>query len=110
MDYDSIQLGYLNYAKWEKSNPEEEKRLPGFLLTNKQMFWLAFANSYYMKYHTHVSFYQLEALNLQYNYFHVWFKARPEFREAFNCTDLNENEQKQFETLKEKFNKVHRTS
>lgn len=109
LDYDSIQLGFKNYVKWESVNKKLEKKLPGFLMTNPQMYWLAFANSYFMKYHTKVPFYQLEALNLQYTYFHVWFKARPEFREAFNCSDLNENEQKQFETLKDKFNKVHRS-
>lgn len=110
MDYDSVQLGYRNYMKWEAANEGAEKRLPGFSLTNQQMYWLAFANSYYMKYHTTVAFYQLDALNLQYTYFHVWFKARPEFRKAFGCSDLYENEEKEFEMLKEKFRKVHRTN
>lgn len=110
LDYDSIQLGYKNYVKWDTLNKGAEKNLPSFQLTGPQMYWLSFANSYYMKYHTNVPFYQLEALNLQYTYFHVWLKARPEFREAFNCTDLNDNEQKQFEILKEKFSKVHKTS
>jgi hypothetical protein len=74
------------------------------------MYWLSFANTYFMKYHTSVPFYQLKAINLQYTYFHVWFKARPEFREAFNCSALDENEEKQFAHLREKFGRVHRRS
>lgn len=108
LDYDSIQLGFKNYVNWEKSRNGTEKRLPGFLLTNQQMYWLSLANTYYMKYHTNVPFFQLEALKLQFTYFHVWFKAREEFRKAFNCTELNENEKSQFAIFQEKFNKVFR--
>jgi hypothetical protein len=62
-----------------------------------------------MKYHRNVPFYQLEALDLQFQYYHVWFKARQNFRDAFNCsTDLNETEKEQFEMFKKTFNKVYR--
>lgn len=106
--YDSIQLGYKNYINWEKNSGIKERKIPGFKLSNRQMYWLAFANSYYMKYHTNVPFYQLEALKLQYQHFHVWFKARDEFREAFGCEEMTKEEIDDFEALKSNFNKVFR--
>lgn len=106
LDYDSIQLGYENYARWEAKYPNSELKLPGFQLTNQQMYFLAFANSYFTKYHSTIPFYQLQALNLQFTYYHVFFKARPEFRETFQCDDLDENETQQFEIFLKKFNTV----
>ncbi|KAG5670733.1 hypothetical protein PVAND_000976 [Polypedilum vanderplanki] len=106
LDYDSVELGYKNYLKWEKTNVE--KTLPGFNLTNRQLYWLSFANSYFMKYHSNVSLYQLDALNVQFEYFHLWFKFRPEFREAFNCSEPTENEKKEFEVFVKKFYKGYR--
>lgn len=108
LNYDSIQLGYKNYVQWEENSGESDLKLPGFSLTNRQMYWLSFANSYFMKYHSNVPFVQLDALRLQYEHFHVWFKARDEFREAFECNEMTQEEIDEFEVLKKKFNKVFR--
>lgn len=70
------------------------------------MYFFAFANTYFSKFHSTIPFYQLQALNLQFTYYHVWFKARPEFREVFQCDNLDENETQQFEIFHNKFNNV----
>lgn len=37
--FDLIQLVYESYAKWDDEVKEEDRPLPGFLFSNKQMFW-----------------------------------------------------------------------
>jgi hypothetical protein len=102
--FDSVKLGYRNYVRWEKGYRVFEKNLPGFQLTNPQMFWVAYANSYFKR-----DFgLGLHVLNAQYQFSHVWLKNRPEFREAFNCSELTANEKQQFEILKAVLLKIFR--
>jgi hypothetical protein len=108
-DYNSIDLGYKYYLEWIRANPDRKfENIPGFSLKNRQIYWVAVANTYYMKYHRSVSFFQLQALELQFQYYHVWFKARKNFRDAFNCSELNETEKEQFESFEETFNKAYK--
>lgn len=107
-NYDSIQLGYKNYVKWERNNSFKERKLPGFTLNNQQMYWLTFANSYFMKNNINHRSYQFDALKIQYKFFHIWFKAREEFREAFKCDGMTEKEIKEFELLKQIFERIRR--
>lgn len=96
-------MGFKNYVKWERENAVYEKKLPGFRLTNRQMYWLSYANLYFKKYTGNA----LDALNIQYTYSHVWFKSRSEFREAFNCSALSHNEKVEFENFKKMLLKVY---
>jgi hypothetical protein len=102
--YDSVKLGYKNYVRWEKGYKVFEKNLPGFQQTNLQMFWLSYANAYFKR----DSGLAIDAINAQYQYSHVWFKSRPEFRDAFNCSELNDDEKQQFESLKNALLKIYR--
>ena len=42
----SLELAYNNYVNWEKSGGKD-LQLPGFFLTNRQMFWVANAHKDY---------------------------------------------------------------
>ncbi|CAO1378234.1 unnamed protein product [Diamesa hyperborea] len=74
-------LAYKNYVKWEELGGKELK-LPGFYLTNQQMYWVALVHTLYYKFHPHNTSedpFQNKNLNVE-------FIENTEFKEAFNCS------------------------
>lgn len=61
-------------------------------MTNRQLYWMALARTYYAKIHPSVpeSFYPLRRLVSE--YLHVAYKRTPGFQDAFMCemTDFEE--------------------
>lgn len=100
--YDSISFSFNNYQKWLDKN--EDKILPGFSLSNLQMFWLAYANTYFMRYQISMPYHLKETVNFQFDNFYSFIKSRSEFRLAFNCSDLSEKEKE----IIEKFSPLFR--
>lgn len=86
-----VDYAYENYVKWEKSGGIE-LHLPGFFLTNTQMFWLTVAHKRYRKFHQHVITDYNRRIHLRMKYFHLLFKTKPEFREAYNCSGMTQHE------------------
>ena len=87
----SVNLAYNNYVKWEKSGGKD-LHLPGFFLTNRQMFWVVLAHKHYYKFHPHNSKYGNINHNDKFQDFHLRFKSQDIFREAFNCSELTQDE------------------
>ena len=78
-----MELAYNNYVKWEESGGKELK-LPGFFLTNRQMFWVASAHAQYYKFH--FSNKLDERYENNFRFFHRSFRNVYSFQEAFNCS------------------------
>jgi hypothetical protein len=93
--YDSVSLSVENYQKWLIRNGD--KTFPGFAFSDLQMFWLAFANTYFARYQSAVPYTLKETVDFLFDNFHTFIKSRAEFRMAFNCTDLSQEEEKLFE-------------
>ncbi|CAO1441045.1 unnamed protein product [Diamesa serratosioi] len=92
---DEVNYAYNNYVNWEKMGGNEY-HLPGFFLTNTQMFWLAIANKKYRKFHQNVITDYNRRIHLQMKYFHLFFKTKPEFRDAFNCSEMTKEENEMY--------------
>ena len=91
-------LAYNNYVKWEKSGGKD-LMLPGFFLTNRQMFWVALANTNFYKIHPNNDVDPTTLFKLK--HFHVIYKNYRNFRDAYNCSDLNEEENQLINVLEE---------
>ena len=85
------ELAYENYVKWEESGGKE-LQLPGFFLTNRQMYWVALANKMYTKIHPHNKKYEKTFFECQLKHFHLVFKNQKSFREAYNCPNMTDIE------------------
>lgn len=91
-------LAYNNYVTWEKSGGKE-LQLPGFFLTNRQMFWIALANTSFYKIHpdnkrrSTIDKFRLEHL-------HTIYKSYWNFRDAYNCSELTKDEEQLIEIYK----------
>ena len=57
------------------------------------MYWMAFANFYFLRYLNADTLHQKEHVRFQLSNFHLWIKNRKEFRTAFNCSDLSYKEE-----------------
>ncbi|CAO1378141.1 unnamed protein product [Diamesa hyperborea] len=88
---DTLELAYKNYVKWEESGGKE-LQLPGFFLTNRQMFWVALAHKKYHKFQTGISKITVKKFQHRHTHFHLQLKNQLSFRQAYNCTDLTEDE------------------
>ncbi|CAO1416949.1 unnamed protein product [Diamesa tonsa] len=88
---DTLELSYKNYVKWEESGGKE-LQLPGFFLTNRQMFWVALAHKKYHKFQTGISKITLKKFQHRHTHFHLQLKNQLSFRQAYNCTELTEDE------------------
>lgn len=86
-----VDYAYENYVNWEKAGGKE-LHLPGFFLTNTQMFWLSVANRKYRKFHQHVVTDYNRRIHLRMKYFHLLFKTKPEFRKSYNCSEMTQQE------------------
>ena len=91
-------LAYNNYVNWEKSGGKE-LQLPGFFLTNRQMFWIALIHTKFYKYDPEYIRYPIDLFKIK--YMHIIYKSFPNFRDAFNCSELTADEEKIFEIYKE---------
>lgn len=97
LDSDPLILAYNNYLNWEKSGGKE-LQLPGFFLTNHQMFWLVVAHLGYTKGHNQ----DMDPVHqLVLDFFHVIYKEKPEFREAYKCSKMTDEEQEVYEDMLE---------
>lgn len=85
-------LAYENYVNWENSGGKELK-LPGFFLTNRQMYWVALAHTTYFKFHSHSAEYKMK-YDYLFQYYQLQFKNNHYFREDFNCSKIDEDEEK----------------
>lgn len=94
-------LAHKSYDKWLLDGGIE-LQLPGFRLTNLQMFWLANANVYGLKSHKLSEKHLKIQAVLRNKYFHVHFKVNPDFRKDFNCGGVTEAEMKLLEEYYEK--------
>ena len=86
---DSLELAYKNYVSWEESGGKD-LQLPGFFLTNRQMFWVALAHKQYFKFHSHSKY--KTKFNSALQHFHLTYKNNDHFRDDFNCSELTEDE------------------
>ena len=80
---DSLELAYNNYVNWEESGGKD-LQLPGFFLTNRQMFWVAYAHKQYFKYQSHNK--RKTFFDLYFQLFHLKYKSNNHFRDDFNCS------------------------
>jgi hypothetical protein len=92
-------MSYDSYANWLKNHTD--KFIGGNYLTHKQLFWMANGLKTYTKYHRHAPVGLDYLLRLQSEYFHVFYKSKVGFQEAFNCS-INEEELKQFEEYRKR--------
>jgi hypothetical protein len=99
------QIGYENYVQWENLGGKDLQHGAN-KLTNRQLFWVAYARRYYNKYHEEIlpeDFVPQQIVRQK--YFHVWMKANSGFQEAFNCHMTKDEEilynkfQKEFNTM-----------
>jgi hypothetical protein len=97
----SLQLAYENFVEWENSGGKD-LQLGSNRLTNRQLYWVAFARTFYHKYHDEIVPKDYEPYRrLQQKYFHVWMKQNSGFQEAFNCSMTNSEEIESEKFLKE---------
>ena len=87
--FNKLSLVYNNYLNWEKLGGKD-LQLPGFFLTNNQMFWLSFAHVAYLKHH---DINTKRSFELFREYFNILLKTIPDFREAFMCSEITEDEE-----------------
>ncbi|CAO1412737.1 unnamed protein product [Diamesa tonsa] len=104
---DAQNIGFLNYVKWEESGGKE-LQLPGFFLTNRQMFWLADAHTSFMKHHPHNYFHDEPMFYLFLKNFHLYYKGLLVFRQTFNCSEMVGDEKKEYELYKSEFDKLEK--
>ena len=86
---DSLELAYKNYVNWEEPGGKD-LQLPGFFLTNRQMFWVALAHKQYFKFHSHNK--ENTTFDSVLQHFHLMYKNNNHFRDDFNCSELTEDE------------------
>lgn len=65
-------------------------------MTNQQLFWMALARKFYIKFQPNIPKTVDPLGQLQTEFMHVVYKNQPGFREAFNC-DLTKDELEQYE-------------
>jgi hypothetical protein len=96
------QFVYESYVEWE-NNGGKDLQIGANRLTNRQLFWMAFARTYYTKFHERgeISDDIEPLIRLQLSFFHVWVKTKPGFQDAFNCT-MTQDEENLYEKFKEK--------
>lgn len=99
------ELIYKSYAKWE-ANGGVDLQLPSFKLTNRQMLWVCLVHTFSKKYHRNTPKNLDQIVRIVIDNLHIYTKHIPEFREAFQCGNLTNDEQKQFEEYKEIFNHI----
>ena len=87
--FESEKMAYNNYVNWEESGGKDV-HLPGFFLTNRRIFWVALAHKKYYKFYSHNK--ENMKLDSMFQHFHLKFKNNNHFREAYNCSDLTEDE------------------
>ncbi|KAG5668090.1 hypothetical protein PVAND_016045 [Polypedilum vanderplanki] len=99
-DDDNFQITYEVYSKWLENHKDLE--IGANYLTHKQLYWMAVAVSRYLKFHRIVpkKFFPLN--RLQMDYFHIWFKHKPGFQDAFKCK-ITEEEEKIYQEYLEKY-------
>lgn len=90
-------VGFINYVKWEESGGKE-LQLPGFFLTNQQMYWVARAHVSFTKHHPHGSLHENPNYYSFLKNFHIFYKNNLLFRKTFNCSEPTKEEEKK--TLK----------
>lgn len=81
-EFDSFNLAYNNYVNWEKSGGKE-LQLPGFFLTNRQMFWVAHAHRLYQKIQPSLPLAHQMVNRIT---FLIDFYLNENFRADFNCS------------------------
>ena len=86
-------LCFMNYVNWEESGGKE-LQLPGFFLTNRQMYWLVSAHVSFVKHHPHKNLQLSTNFYLYLENFHIHFKSNLHFRESYNCSEMTEDEEK----------------
>jgi hypothetical protein len=102
---DEIQFSYENYVEWENSG-RKDLQIGANRLSNRQLFWVAYARRYYRKYHNEIVPEDFEPeQRLQQKYFHVWIKSKSDFQEAFNC-NMTKDEENLFDEFLQKYEKL----
>lgn len=84
-----VEIADRKYVEWEK-NGGKELNLGAFKLTSRQMLWLSVAHVFatQTQANANVSFLS----TLQNKYLHVIFKNKKQFREAFQCSEMTQQE------------------
>lgn len=96
----NLGIAYEHYRDWKDNT---DLIIGANYLTSLQMFWVASAVVKYNKFHKTVPK-NIDLIGrLQNEYFHVWFKSKKGFQEAFEC-NITENEK---DTLHEGWNKFY---
>lgn len=83
-----------NYIKWE-ANGGHDASLSVFKLTSRQLLWMAIAHTFTVKFQIDVSS-AFRSLQLQSEYLHVRFKNIKNFRDAFHCAEMTDDEKATF--------------
>lgn len=91
-----INGAYESYSRW-LDNGNRDLRLPGFRMTDRQMFWIAAVHVLTEKYQRRVSPIFEVWPQLTNKYMHVLLKNTPEFRKDFDCNAPTAEETQKFE-------------
>lgn len=113
MNFDYINALYENYKKWNDEAKVKDQPLPGFLLSNEQMFWMVLIHKNCIKlqpgeitieaFYTIVKIYSpgfTEFSNGHQNA-DAYFKVNKNFQKSFGCDlpDLSREEVRELKTL-----------
>lgn len=103
-DLNAEKMADENYVKWENKGGKE-LQLSSFKLTNRQMLWLSIAHVQAAQHHTNFD----EILSLKNDNFHLNYKSRIEFQEAFQCRYLSEQELKMISEFQSRYDAVYKS-
>lgn len=92
------EMTYRSYVKWEL-NGGVDLQLPSFKLTNRQMVWVCMLYSLSKKFHRNTPKKSGAYVRITNNNLNAYLKRTPGFREAFQCGELTEIDERQIEEL-----------
>lgn len=96
-----------NYVRWEL-NGGKERELNAFKLSNRQMLWVCFAYRYISKYHEKVPPTTDAPFRFLNENFHIFYKNLKNFRDAFMCEDMTNEENIRIKELEKKYSELYK--
>lgn len=100
----SEQLSFDYYSNW-LSQGNKELQLGANRMTNQQLFWIALARKFFVKYQPNIPKNFDPFGQLQNNFLHVLYKKQKGFQEAFGC-NMSENDYKMDSMYHQEYQKI----